>query len=308
MKIPQFLQNVLPQPKPELNPHYEVRKESFFINDEHHKFYLKHGWCKIENVVSQDEINSFRNTYNEISRLEGFQLDTQFLNTGCLVNPDIRSKTTNIINKNVQTILPRMFDMAKVETNTGGSFVIKPPHEESELPTHQDSSFIDEENDYCLFMWVPFCDVNENNGPMLVLSGSHLWGNTQRSLTVPWNLQKHISVLNKYMLPVYANAGDVILFDPALIHSSRPNLSKEIRPAITITVVRKNPKLVHFFKNELVPEDLIEKYYVNEQFFNEYDFASKPDESIWKKEVVKYNSFDLSEKELKTLIEKYLPA
>lgn len=289
------------------NPHYMVRKNSFFLDKAHHDHYLKKGWCKIENVITPDEIASFMQTYRNISSMEGFMLDNQFLNTGCLVNPDIRDRTSEVINQNVKSILPRMFDMNQVESHTGGSFVIKPPHDESDLATHQDSSFIDEEKDYCLFMWVPFCDVTEENGPLSVLPGSHLWGNTQRGFSTPWHLQKHVETLNKYMHPVYANAGDVILFDPALIHSSSPNRSNDTRHAITITVARKNPQLVYYFKDEKMPRDVIERFLVTEDFFRTYDFASKPDEVIWRKEIIPYKSFDLSIDELSMFIENQLP-
>lgn len=293
--------------KKEINPHFELRNDSFFLSDEKHHHYQKYGWCILEKVVTDSEIVSFEGTFNEICELEKLSLNKDFLNTGCHVSSESRSKTQNIIRQNVKVILPRAFDMNKVEINTGGSYVVKPAHEQSDLATHQDSSFIDEEKDYSLFLWVPFCDVTHNNGPVWVLSGSHLWGNTQRGLCVPWNLSKHISLMNKYMHPVFINKGDILVFDPALVHGSGPNLSNEIREAITITVLRKNTELVFYYKNNNLPDNTLEKYYVNEQFFNEYDFVSKPDETKWRKELIYHNSFDLSEQELTTLIEKNLP-
>lgn len=307
MNLSNFLEKVFVKPSLDDNPQYTIRKESFLLSDEYHQHYLKHGWCKIQNVVKQNEIDSFLSVYNDITTLEGFGLDNHFLNTGCLPNTDIRTKTSDVINKNAEAIFPRILNMDIVEKHTGGSYVIKPAHEDSSLPTHQDSSFIDEEKDYSLFLWIPFCNVSEDNGPIYVLPGSHLWGNTQRSLRVPWNLQKHIPLLNKYMTPVYMNVGDILIFDPALVHSSGPNRSSETRHAITITAVRKNPELIFFYKNENIAPELIEKYYVNEQFFREYDFASKPDETKWRKELVKYNSFDFSEKEMIKIIEQNLP-
>jgi hypothetical protein len=289
------------------NIHYQVRQESIFLNPEQHQHYLTHGWCKIENVVTKGEIKSFMDAYNDICHLEGFALGNQFLNTGCLPQPEIRDKTSEVINLNVQTILPRMFNMDIVASHTGGSFVIKPPHEESDLAVHQDSAFINEEKEYCLFMWVPFCDVTEANGPISVLSGSHLWGNTQRGFSTPWNLQKHAPLLEQHMQQVLANVGDVLLFDPALIHASKPNLSNETRHAITITVARKNPALIYFYHDNTMPADVIDRYDVDEDFFRTYDFASRPDESKWKKTTLPYKSFDLSTAEVLELIEKYKP-
>src|ERR1043165_4026021 len=85
------------------------------------------------------------------------------------------------------------------------------------------------------------------------------------------------------MQQVLANVGDVLLFDPALIHASKPNLSNETRHAITITVARKNPALIYFYHDNTMPADVIDRYDVDEDFFRTYDFASRPDESKWKK-------------------------
>lgn len=289
------------------NHYYEVRKDSFFLDHKTHEHYLKHGWSLVKNLVKSEEIQSFLETFREISKLEGFELDKHLLNSGRLFNPEIRKKTQDVINLNAQTILPRMFDMSKTDTHTGGAYQVKPPHINSDLLIHQDSTVIDEESDYCLFVWIPFCNVSMENGIISFLSGSHLWGNTQRSLGVPWQFRNNIPTLYKYVKPVTVNAGDVLVFDPACIHASSPNLSKEIRHAITITVLRKKYQLVYYFRNPELDSSLIEKYYVDENFYFDYDFISKPDETKWKKEIVPYKALDLSEKEIVRLIKKHMP-
>ena len=309
MRLLNFLQKKNKPNTTELaaNPYHQIRQAPFFLNPAQQAQYLSHGWTQIEDVITPDEIASFMETFAEITELEGFELDKNLLNSGRLFNPEIRKKTQDVINKNAATILPRMFDMQVVDTHTGGAYQVKPPHVNSDLLIHQDSTVIDEENDYCLFVWIPFCDVTMENGPISFLSGSHLWGNTQRSLGVPWQFKKHIETLYKYVEPVTIKAGSVLVFDPATIHSSSPNLSKEIRHAITITVLRKNYQLVYYFRNPDLPAHLIEKYYVDETFYYDYDFIAKPDENFWKKEIVAYKPFDLSKRELVRLIEHYQP-
>lgn len=307
MGIRAFFSRLTEKQAPAANPHYEIRKEAFFLDKEKHEHYLTHGWCVIENVVLQEEIDSFMHTFEEISKLEGFELDKNLLNSGRLFNPEIRKKTQDVINLNTKTILPRMFQMDKVDNHTGGAYQVKPAHVNSDLLIHQDSTVIDEEKDYCLFIWIPFCDITMENGPISFLPGSHLWGNMQRSLGVPWQFRGHIPTLYKYVKPVTLRKGDVIVFDPAVIHASAPNLSKEIRHAITITVLRKDYKLIYYFRNKEIDDSLIEKYEVDETFYYGYDFVSKPDESIWKKTIVKYEPFTLTTRALEKLIKKHLP-
>lgn len=290
-----------------VNPHYEIRKESFFLDPKNHTHYIKYGWCVVKNIVEDREIQSFMDTFNEISTLEGFELDKTLLNSGRLFNPEIRKKTQGAINRNAKTILPRMFDMSITDPHTGGAFQVKPPHINSDLLIHQDSTVIDETNDYCLFVWIPFCDITTENGAISFVNGSHLWGNTQRSLGVPWQFRNHIKTLYKNTEPVTINKGDVLVFDPACIHASAPNLSAEIRHAITITVLRKNYQLVYYFRNKEIDDTLVEKYYVDENFYYEYDFISKPDETKWKKEEVKFEPFDMGPRDMEKLIKKHLP-
>ncbi len=309
MSILDLFKSALGYQKPTVqeNKYHKIRTAPFFLNQKYQAHYLTHGWTIIDDVINNIEIDSFMQTFDEISKLEGFELDKNLLNSGRLFNPEIRKKTQKIINSNAATILPRMFNMNIVDSHTGGAYQVKPPHKNSDLLIHQDSTVIDEENDYCLFIWIPFCDITLENGPISFLSGSHLWGNTQRSLGVPWQFKNHIETLYNYIEPVIIKAGSVLVFDPATIHSSAPNLSKEIRHAITITVLRKNYQLVYYFRNPKLPENKIEKYYVDETFYYDYDFISKPDEKKWKKEIVDFKPFNISNKNLIRLIKQYSP-
>lgn len=308
MGISSFFNGLFSTAEQQPNPYEEIRRDPFFIDPAKHEEFLKNGWCVMQNVVKPEEIASFMDTFQEISKLEGFELDKHLLNSGRLFNPEIRKKTQAVINKNAKTILPRMFQMDKVDGHTGGAYQVKPPHVNSDLLIHQDSTVIDEEKDYCLFIWIPFCDITMENGPVAFLSGSHLWGNTQRSLGVPWQFRNHTDTLYKYVKPALIKAGDALVFDPATIHSSAPNLSTEIRHAITVTVLRKNYQLVYYFRNKEIADDLIEKYEVDENFYYGYDFISKPDETKWKKEVVKFKPFDISTRQLERLIKKHMPS
>jgi len=284
-----------------------LREESFFLDDTHHEHYVCHGWCRIERVVDVTEIRGFLVTYESIAQLPGFELTDKFLNSGRLHNPKIRALVHEAINRGAAAILPRMFDMRKVATRTGGAFQVKPPSDMSELQIHQDSSVIDEDNDYCLFVWIPLCDVTMEHGPLHFLEGSHLWGNTQRSLGVPWNFERHDTLLRKHMTPVTARAGDVIVFDPAILHSSSKNLSTALRCAITLTVLRQDYQLVYYFMGEDTPDGMIEKYRISEAFYSDYDFVSRPDGSRFPMTLEPYRPFNLSPDQVKELIRLHHP-
>jgi hypothetical protein len=295
--------------KLEDNPHFKVRSSSYFLSDTHYQHYIRNGWVVIPHVVSAEEISAFASTLEEISKLDGFELDEQFLNSGCLLNPVIRSKTQDTVKRLAPAILGRIFDMDVVEAHTGGTYQVKPCSERSDLQIHQDSAVVDEDEDYCLFCWIPFQDITEQNGPLWVLSGSHLWGNTQRSFTMPWNLLEQEALLRPHMHPLTVNKGDMVIFDPALIHSSSANLSEEVRKAVTITAIRKGYQLVYFYRDEDNAPGQVDKYLVDETFFHDYDFhiGPRPDDHVWKKETVAYVPFQKTRKEVLALIKQYQP-
>ena len=41
------------------NRYFQIRQDQFFLDPAKHEHYLKHGWCKLEGVIQQQEIDSF---------------------------------------------------------------------------------------------------------------------------------------------------------------------------------------------------------------------------------------------------------
>ena len=286
---------------------YKIRQDSIFLNDSDHEQMLNYGWFVAEDVIKVNELEEFRIALKKVRAAADFDMDKEFMNLGCFPNMDIRNITQEVIARQAEDIFGRVFNLEKIEPITGGTFVLKPAHEDSGLPTHQDASILDEEKEFSLSVWIPLVDITVDNGALWVLPGSHLWGNTQRGFGVPWKIEKYIDLLNEHMEPVYLNAGDAVIFDTALIHSSVPNNSKIDRDALFISVVKKDPEIIYYFQNKNLSEDVLEMYHVNREFFDQYDFESRPDESKWRKEIVPYNRFEPSKDQLVKLIRNFTP-
>ena len=67
----------------------------------------------------------------------------------------------------------------------GNSFLTKPSGAGGRMPVHQDWTVVDEDKFCSVTIWVPLQDVNENNGAMKVLPGSHRFSKTLRAPTLP---------------------------------------------------------------------------------------------------------------------------
>lgn len=260
----------------EIKPIQRNFAPQYLLSEEHHKFYIKNGYVVIKNCVSAEHVSYMQEVFNKMSDMEGFKMEDAFVNSGRFESTDIRNYIVSEIKKTSADILSTIANTQNCEINTGGSFQIKPPSKNSALNPHQDSPIIDETTFYATYVWIPLCDMTEKNGALSILPGSHLWGNHQRSLNVPWIYEKYTKLLWKYVQPVYVNKGDIICFDSATIHASNPNLSNELRLAYTGTLLPKNFQLVHYFKDALTPKGKVEKYFVDEHFYSSCNIMERP--------------------------------
>jgi hypothetical protein len=230
----------------------------------------------IRNCVDKTQLDTLKKVYDGLTQFAGFSLDNKFQNSGRYASPDIRHYVMENIGSFSRNFLPTVFDMSLADENTTGAFQIKPPSKVSELNPHQDAPVIDETKFNGMFVWIPLCRITQENGPVLVLPGSHLWGNHQRSLNVPWVFEKHTKTLWKYMEPVLMEEGDILCWDTALIHASVPNLSNNMRIAVTTTILPRDFKMVEFFKDNQTPAGMIEKYQVERSFWETEDIMKRP--------------------------------
>ncbi|MBK9353455.1 MAG: phytanoyl-CoA dioxygenase family protein [Bacteroidetes bacterium] len=168
-------------------------------------------------------------------------------------------------------------------------YQIKPASKTSQLNPHQDTPIVDELNLYAIYAWIPLCDVNEKNGTLSVLPKSHLWGNYQRSLNVPWIYEKYTNKLWKLMKPLNINKGDLICFDSALIHASGPNMSNEVRVAYNTAILPKNFQQVHYYMDKDTPKNKVEEYLIDETFYMNENIMQKPPSRFQLKSIQDWN-------------------
>jgi hypothetical protein len=252
-----------------------ILKYNYFKNKNNNDI-QKDGYTIIKNVVSNAQLQFLEDTYHQLTKFTEYTIEEKFQNSGRFRSPEIRNFVMDNIGKFSKEFLPSVFDKDIYDENTTGAFQIKPPSKVSELNPHQDAPVIDETKENGLFVWIPLCNITENNGAVLVLPGSHLWQNHQRSLNVSWVFEKHTKLLWKYMQPIYINRGDILVWDTAMIHASLPNISNEIRVAITTTLLPKNFKMVEYFKDKQTPKGKIEKYIVERSFWESENIMKRP--------------------------------
>ncbi len=110
-----------------------------------------------------------------------------------------------------------------------GSFIVKTPVPESAMCVHQDMTLVDESRYTGINIWVPLIDLDDENGTLETLPGSHRLFPTYRSSTIPEFFGDCSEAVKPYMTKVYPKAGEAVIFDQSIIHYSAANRSQETR-------------------------------------------------------------------------------
>ncbi|WP_167859284.1 phytanoyl-CoA dioxygenase family protein [Paenibacillus cymbidii] len=135
------------------------------------------------------------------------------------------------------------------EIRFNGDYHVRPkiPHHDlTTVPWHQDAYYYGGKEagnpDYpILSVWIPLIDVDEHNGCLQFVPGSHKWGLTpELNQALPRIGDKPVvSVEQKHELDHRAislrmSKGDMVIFDKFTFHRSLPNLSDEIRWSVDL--------------------------------------------------------------------------
>jgi hypothetical protein len=145
------------------------------------------------------------------------------------------------------------------------NFLCKYPGPESAMYLHQDWSYVDERRGARTYVvWVALQDILGHNGQLQVLRGSHRLDPMLRGtdLIAPW--MEHTSVIEERLLSVPLAAGDCLVFDNALVHSSHPNNTSEPRIAAAVGCKPAGVPLAYFRRGD---GDRALRYEIDPEFF-----------------------------------------
>ena len=151
----------------------------------------------------------------------------------------------------------------------GAAFLYKLPSQNSELGVHQDWTIVDEEKYVALNCWIPLTDIDELNGALHILPGSHYPKiNTLRAPTLPFFFTSSEDEVISQTIPQYVKAGQAVILNQSIIHYSPPNRSEKIRKAITAGVKTKGAPMVFHYKTQ---DDKIERFEMPEDFLLRFE-------------------------------------
>lgn len=217
-------------------------KEPIFKDEEVQRKFDTDGFVKL-NLLSEDEVERLAEM-----RMEYFpEKGSVFFSSSYLDDFELK---TEISNKICTVIQSRLAEHCTNYRLIGAAYLIKGVGKHSEMPMHQDWTIVDEEEFYAANVWIPLTDTTEENGTLELMKGSHRWNRALRAPTVPMSFVGLEEKIKSKLTVVPAKKGEVIILNQATIHYSKPNMTEEIRPAITTGLISKNAPLKFHYWNQ----------------------------------------------------------
>lgn len=160
-------------------------------------------------------------------------------------DPDLRRRFHTALLNGCSAQVLRLFADHRI---FWASVLNKDPDPASALDLHQDWTFVAEPFERSALVWVPLIDVDQMNGTLLVVPGSHRRGPDLRG-SQPWpdtltEIRADL-VTSPRTRPLQVTKGQAVVYDNALVHGSTSNLSGSGRPVAAFAVAPRRARLCH---------------------------------------------------------------
>lgn len=216
--------------------------KSMFINETIQKEFDEKGYVKIP-LLDKEQVKMLTEFYlTENRRQEGY--DSTYAEFSVL-NAELNIRRF-IFNEICNTILPAIYPfMGKVKPVLA-NFVCKDPLS-GFVPVHQNWAVVDEAKYSSVSIWCPLVDVNESNGALAFVDGSHKKFRGVRGGYADRNFMNiEDEIIGNYLTQVPVKAGTAIVLDDSIVHYSPPNRTNAMRLAVQLIVVPIEADIYHF--------------------------------------------------------------
>jgi hypothetical protein len=267
----------------------------FFDKQQENQF-LDKGFVVIPSVLTIQTINVLLDYHFSSNN----QLHTGFKTSVWSDNKDYRKATFDLLkpiyDENLKDIL---IDHEGIM----GNYMIKEPQAGSFIDIHADWCFTEEPEIKAINAWIPLVDTSIENGCLRILPYSNQFNYHLRGRKIIHQFEELKNLLEELSEDIIVKAGDLVLFNVACIHHSRDNLSLDKRPAVSMVMVPKKAKVIHYTSYD---DTHIRKIPVNDPyFFSKYsafdDIPTQPEE-----ELIPLRRKQLGEKEFNKLYSMYV--
>lgn len=243
--------------------------------------YQAHGWVVVEGVYTPEEAEQIAGIALEVSTHEEMQDDQgrsykldvsedgrtapRKIDQPFLKHPAFQSFVLDTRLEEILTILLGVQPLLK-----GDQIFMKPPQFGSAKPYHQDNFYFNcHPGNHVITAWIALDDVNEENGCLRYISGSHAEGIIPHEAVPgqPYDLTPkagQIDLSREAMAPV--RKGGVVFHHSETLHTSHRNTSDRWRRAYA----------THWVTSDVTTEtDNLDHAYFNQQDYEEIKLRSR---------------------------------
>lgn len=207
---------------------------------------VKYGVVRVP-FLSPSELRQIKDFYDEIH--QGQDPPTMYSNIHMTIwhsDLDYKMKVYEGLKVLLQPACDRAFQNYRAISH---QFIVKMPGSETDFPVHQDWSIVDESKYQSFNLWIALHDVDESNGAMWVVHGTH---NLNRKVRGPGYLfPDYTGILNELrpsMTQYPLREGQAALFYHSTVHGSPRNLSNKPRIAVQVSIVPQDAPLQIYFQ------------------------------------------------------------
>lgn len=217
------------------------------------------GFARLGPLLGDDEVAAAREVFTDAVRMISRPIGERWIPTALLPEVGVRDEISRRLSTIIGPKLPAVLDPDQVELMQL-QLSVKPASPDSELGPHQDFSVVDERKATSLYLWIPLEDMDERNGTLHVVPGSHRFAPSIRSQHVPSTFDLVMPEVHEAALRLDCHAGELILMVSGVIHFSPPNRGDDTRLAAHGILKPVGAPLIFFYADENTPAGMVEAY------------------------------------------------
>lgn len=220
--------------------------------------FWRDGYFVVEKFLGPAEVESLARAHREIHGTKDVGFYSSWFET-----PEARVFTDREVRAVVAGGLKNLFPSHRM---IFGTFMSKGSEGETEFPLHQDPTFVDERQWTSVTFWIPLVDVDERNGCIHGVPGSHLLSADPRLPYVAFPYADFAERLKACLRPIPMRAGDLLVFHPGVIHASPPNVTGRLRVAAAGQMVPE-PAQTFFYRSREGDDAVTEVFAVDDAYY-----------------------------------------
>ncbi len=256
----------------------------------------QNGFIRIPDFLSYEQVSCLKDLYSQYHT----SIDLQKGMWNSMY--DVGAETASIISSKIlETVIPELEKTFSSFIAPVASFMSKNPGNHGVCEFHRDFSILDESAFEYRNVWIPLIDIEQQNGALYALKGSHKAFNYPLPMFEKWPYTNTQEKLFDFATIFSVKAGDLVVYTDRTLHGSMLNLSEKTRPVVHLGLLHPQAKIqyYHLSNNVVKVFDVPFEFYFENNFRDlegEYPLVNKFDYSppiISEKELIYLNDVNL---------------